>query len=152
MQKAILLAVACGFMVPAARACDADSAGVRAVAEGFVAADNARDIGRVLEYVADDAVFLPPNETPVTSRDAIRQRYEDLFQTYSPDIESRIDEVCAEGGLAYVRGHNGGWLVSRVGERSRELDEVYLMVLQRSAGGDWKVSRLMWHPVHGPAN
>lgn len=132
-------------------ACDGDSAGVRAVAEGVITADNGHDIGRVLGYYADDAVLMPPNEAPVTDRAAIRRRYEDLFQNFAPQVDGRIDEICADGDLAFVRGHNGGWLVSRVGRRSRELDDFYLMVLQRVPRGEWKISRLMWHPAHGPA-
>jgi ketosteroid isomerase-like protein len=134
-----------------ALACDGDTAGVRAVAEGIVAADNARDIGRVLAYYADDAVLLPPGELPLSDHGEIRRRYDGLFQDFDPDIEARIDEICADGNIAFVRGHNGGWLVSRVGGRSRELDDVYLMVLRRDAGGDWKIARLMWHPAHAPS-
>jgi uncharacterized protein (TIGR02246 family) len=151
MNAAPVLAAALLAVAPLARACDADAAPVRAVAEGIIAADNERDIGRVLGFYTDDAVFLPPGEPPVTDRDAIRQRYEKLFADFAPAIEGRIDEICAVGDLAYVRGHNGGWLVSRIGGRSRELDDVYLMVLRRG-GGDWKVARLMWHPAHGPEN
>ncbi len=105
---------------------------------------------RVLAFYAEDAIWLPPNEPPVTDAAVIRQRYEGLFQDFDPDIEGRIDEICVEGGLAFVRGHNGGWLVSRVGGRSRELDDVYLMVL-RQEGVDWKISRLMWHPASAAA-
>lgn len=151
-RRDMLLAFALSTATPSALACDANSSGARAVAEGIVAADNARDIGRVLAYYADDAALMPPNEAPVSDRGAIRQRYEGLFQDFDPDIEARIDEICAEGNLAFVRGHNGGWLVSRVGGRSRELDDVYLMVLRREAGGDWKIARLMWHPAHKPTD
>lgn len=135
-----------------ARACGNDSAAVRAVAEGIVAADNGRDIGRVLAYYAVDAVLMPPNEPPVTDRAIIQQRYEDLFQNFAPQIDTRIDEICVVGDLAFVRGHNGGWLVSRVGGRSNGLDDIYLMILQRTASGEWKISRLMWHPARGPTH
>ncbi len=134
-----------------ARACGGDSTAVRAVAEGIVAADNGRDIGRALGYYARDAVLMPPNEQPVADRAVIQRRYEDLFQNFAPQIDARIDEICVQGSLAFVRGHNGGWLVSRVGGRSNEIDDDYLMILQRAAGGEWKISRLMWHPARGPA-
>jgi uncharacterized protein (TIGR02246 family) len=150
MRHAALLVLTLLAGSTPAWACNGDSTGVRAVAEGIVAADNAHDIGRVLDYYADDAVLMPPNEHPVTDRSAIQRRYDDLFANYAPQIEVRIDEVCVEGNLAFVRGHNGGWLVSRVGSRTRELDDVYLMVLERAAGGGWKISRLMWHPARGP--
>jgi ketosteroid isomerase-like protein len=124
---------------------------VRAVAEGIILADNDRDVARVLAFYADDAIWLPPNESLVKDRAVIQQRYESLFQDSDPDIEGRIDEICVDGAIAFVRGHNGGWLVSRVGGRSRALDDVYLMVLRRESGGDWKISRLMWHPASAVA-
>jgi ketosteroid isomerase-like protein len=143
VSASVAASAGCGEASDAARA-------VRAVAEGIIAADNERDIVRVLGFYADDAIWLPPNEAPVTDVAVIRQRYEGLFQDFDPDIDGRIDEICVEGGMAFVRGHNGGWLVSRVGGRSRELDDVYLMLL-RQEGGDWKISRLMWHPASAAA-
>lgn len=151
MRCALVIGFALGCAAAPALACEVDSSGARAVAEGIVEADNARDIGRVLAYYADDALLMPPNEAPVTEHTEIQKRYESLFENFAPDIEARIDEICAEGNLAFVRGHNGGWLVSRTGGRSRELDDVYLMVLRRDPGGDWKIARLMWHPAHGPS-
>jgi ketosteroid isomerase-like protein len=120
MRQAFVLVVPWLVAAAPAFACDGDSAGVRAVAEGVIAADNGRDVGRVLGYYADDAVLMLPNEAPETDRAAIRRRYEDLFHNFAPQIDGRIDEICADGDLAFVRG-------------------------------EWKISRLMWHPAHGPA-
>lgn len=148
--RGVMLGLAMLSIATPALGCGGDATGARAVAEGIIAADNERDIGRVLGYYADDVVWLPPDEPAVTDRDAIRRRYEDLFQKFDPDIEARIDGTCVEGDLAVVRGRNGGWLVSRVGGRSRQLDDVWLMVLRR-VDGDWKITQLMWHPAHAPA-
>lgn len=151
MRRALVIGFALARAAAPALACEVDSSGARAVAEGIVEADNARDIGRVLAYYTDDALLMPPNESPVTEHAEIQKRYEGLFENFVPDIEARIDEVCVEGSLAFVRGHNGGWLVSRVGGRSRELDDLYLMVLRHGEGG-WKIARLMWHPAHKPTD
>jgi ketosteroid isomerase-like protein len=124
---------------------------VRAVADGIIAADNERAIERVLDFYADDAIWLPPDEPPVQDRSVIRQRYESLFRDFDPAIAGRIEEICVDRGLAFVRGHNGGRLVARGGGASRELDDVYLMVLRRGVDGDWKISRLMWHSARAAA-
>lgn len=118
---------------------------VRAVAAGIIAADNARDIDRVLGYYSADAVLMPPGEEPVQGREAIRPRYEALFSGFDPEIRGRVDESCVGEGLAFVRGHNGGRLVSRQGGEDRLLDDAYLMVLRRDTDGRWRISRLMWH-------
>jgi uncharacterized protein (TIGR02246 family) len=144
------LAVVTAMAAPPALACNdgGPAAGeVRAVAEGIAAADNARDIGRVLDYYAEDAILMPPGEPPVTDRAEIRNRYDTLFGGFDPKIETHVDEICVEGALAVVRGHNGGWLVAREVGRTRQLNDVYLMVLRRDPDGTWRITRLMWHPT-----
>jgi ketosteroid isomerase-like protein len=137
-----------------AGSCDPDAEAareVRAIAEGIVAADNARDIGRVLAYYAADAVLMPPGEPPVTDAAEIRRRYEGLFERFDPAIEARIEEICIDGALAVVRGHNGGRLASRQGGDARLLDDVYLMVLRPDGEDGWRISRLMWHRASAAA-
>jgi ketosteroid isomerase-like protein len=98
--------------------CRADSTAVkavRAVADGIIAADNARDLTRVMDSYASDAWLLPPNEAPARGHAAIRPRYESLFSGFDPALEGRIDEACVSGSIALVRGHNGGRMISRAG-------------------------------------
>jgi len=118
---------------------------VREIARGIIAADNARDLHRVLGYYAADAILMPPGESPVMGREAIRPRYEQLFASFDPEIETQVDEACVGDGLAFVRGRNGGRLVSRQGGTTRKLDDVYLMVLRPDTGGRWRISHLVWH-------
>ena len=124
--------------------CRQDSAAVRearAVASGIVDADNARDLERVLGYYAADAVLMPPGEGPVAGLAAIRPRYVSLFEAFTPQIALQVDEVCAGDGLAFVRGR----LVARAGAASRELDDVFVMLLRRGAAGAFRISHLIWH-------
>jgi len=128
--------------------CRQDSAAVRevlAVASGIVDADNARDLERVLGYYAADAVLMPPGEGPVAGLAAIRPRYVSLFEAFTPQIALQVDEVCAGDGLAFVRGRNRGRLVARAGAASRELDDVFVMLLRRGAAGAFRISHLIWH-------
>ena len=148
MAAALLALVAALAGGPVSRGCSNDGAEARAagaVAAGIIDADNARDLDRVLAFYAPDAILMPPGEPPVVGRDAIRPRYEALFQQFDPAIEARVDEVCAGGAFAFVRGHNGGRLKARGAGESRALDDVYLMLLRREADGAWRISHLMWH-------
>ena len=129
--------------------CRADSTAVtavRAVANGIIAADNARDLTRVMEAYAADAWLMPPREAPLRGHAAIRPRYESLFAGFTPAIEGRIDEACVSGSMAYVRGHNGGRMISRSNAPPRVLDDVYLMQLKIDSDGRWRISHLIWHP------
>ena len=129
--------------------CPSDAAAVtaiRAVADGIVAADNARDLTRVMNSYAADAWLMPPNESPVQGHGNIRPRYESLFANFNPAIDGRIDEACASGSIGYIRGHNGGRMISRTGAVPRQLNDAYLMTLRLEADGRWRISHLIWHP------
>lgn len=152
LRTVVLLLVSNVFMtVGMAQAnskCDADRASseqVRAVAHGIITADNDRDLLRVLSYYAVDAILLPPNEPAVVGHDAIRPRYQNLFANYKPEIQGKVAEVCVRSDLAYVRGHNGGRLVSIGTGEARNLDDIYLMLLRRNDKGIWQISHVIWH-------
>lgn len=145
---ALLAVQAVGPGGPGGPDCRPESPAVRevlAVASGIVDADNARDLERVLGYYAADAVLMPPGEGPVAGLAAIRPRYVSLFEAFTPQIELQVDEACAGDGLAFVRGRNRGRLVARAGGGSRELDDVFVMLLRRGAAGAFRISHLIWH-------
>jgi len=132
----------------AAPSCDVAASPARevaAVATRIIEADNARAIERVLAFYAPDAVLLPPGQPPVVGVAAIRPRYETMFATFTPELSARVDEACASGALAYVRGHNRGRLVPRSGGRDQVVDDPYLMLLARGEDGGWRITHLMWH-------
>ena len=147
----VILLTFLSFAGAAAQECSTNNTlvnAVRHVAVGIIAADNNRDLSKVMSFYADDAVLMPPNEQPVKGVTAIRGRYESLFAAYNPKIEGRIDEVCIADQLGFVRGHNGGQLVPLKGEEPRQLDDTYLMLLKRTRGGVWKITHLIWHRSH----
>ena len=152
IPAAVALLVVASAAVPVRAAeCRADAPAVvrvRAVADGIVAADNARAIDRVLGFYASDAVLMPPAEPPVTGLEAIRPRYEGLFAAFDPAIEGRIDEACVDGSSGFVRGHNGGRMRGRAGQADRALDDYYVMLLRADAAGTWRISHLIWHAGH----
>ncbi len=134
--------------------CRPDASGVHkilAVATGIVAADNRRDIERVVAYYAADAVLMPPGEDPVVGRDRIRPRYVALFASFTPAIELRVEEACVGAGLGFVRGRNGGRLIPRAAGEIRGLDDVFVMMLRLEPEGVWRISHLIWHRRSDPA-
>jgi ketosteroid isomerase-like protein len=148
MNIVISLWISLAIVLPASESCVADgddARQVRAVAEGIVLADNARDIGRVQGSYAPDAVLMPPNEMPIRGWDAIRPRYEALFASFAPAIEGHLDEICVSGSIAFVRGRNGGQFNPRGTGRTRTLNDTYLMLLRREGAATWRISHLMWH-------
>ena len=136
------MSAAIAFLLLAA--CDTGAA--RQAANAIVAADNAGDLEGVLACYTPDAVLQPPGEDVVRGREAIKARYETLFTTFAPQIELRIDDVSAQGALAFVRGHNGGVLRPKAGGAPRTLDDNFVMLLQCDVDR-WRISHLMWQPA-----
>lgn len=117
---------------------------MRAVVEGIVAADNARDLERVLGYYRPDAVLHPPGEPPVSGKEAIMPRYEALFSGYDPAISTDVQSIRVCGTLAVAAGRNEGILRGRGDEEDLRLADAFVMVLTLD-DGRWSISRLMWH-------
>jgi ketosteroid isomerase-like protein len=143
--EAASLSLECRPDAPAVR-------GIRAVATGIVAADNRRDVERVVAYYSVDAVLMPPGEAPVVGRDRIRPRYEALFASFTPAIELQVEEACVGAGLGFVRGRNGGRLLPRASGEIRVLDDAFIMLLRPEPGGVWRISHLIWHRQSDPAS
>ena len=122
-----------------------EAAKVRSVVEGIIAADNARDLARVLSYYAEDAILLPLNDSPVVGKEKIKPRYEALFANYQPEIKVAIEEVTVTQDWAFVRGYNTGRLLPLKAGEPRVLSDVFLMILRRTDDERWEIARLMWH-------
>ncbi len=120
------------------------------VARALIAADNDRDVERVVGLYAPDAMLLPPDEPPVEGISAIRPRYEAFFRTHHPAILITIEETVVADNLAYVRGRTGGSIRGLGGVADRSLNDVFMMILRRTEVGDWRISRLMWHSAGDP--
>jgi uncharacterized protein (TIGR02246 family) len=121
---------------------------VTAVVESLIAADNARDVERVLSHYTDDALFLPPNREPYGGKPALRDRYTSLFAANEVAFRVVISETEMSGALAFVRGEIVGSVTPL--DRSKPATPVrdkFLMVLRRQPDSGWKVARLMWGPV-----
>jgi DNA-binding LytR/AlgR family response regulator len=106
----------------AAAARPGDAAAVRAVAEGIVAADNARDLERAMAFYAEDATLWPPDSAPVTGRAAIRPRYEALFVASQPELATELDALVVDGALATAVGRVRERMQTRPARLDRVLD------------------------------
>lgn len=145
-----LLGAACALLValrPApAQETAGDSAALEGVARAIIRADNAADLGRVMELYSDTALLFPPGAPPVRGRTAIRPRYASLFREFVPELESAIYEVRAGPGFGYVVGRTLGRFRGRDGAEERRVDDDYVLVAARESDGRWRIVRLIWNP------
>ena len=124
-----------------------DSEKIRKVVEGLIAADNDRDLEKVLSFYSNDVTFFPPKEFKIVGKDAIRPRYLRLFKNLKVEITTTIDEIRVAGDLAYVSGQNAVSLQPEAGTAEQSSVDTYLMILRKQKAGGWLISRLMWHSI-----
>jgi len=98
-----------------------------------------RDIERVLEYYADDAVWLVP-KVPMSGKDAIRKFWERDFAgaDYALAWEPTKVEVSQSGDLAYTLGKWSGETKDEEGN-IQTLGGAYVAVWRKAPNGNWKL-------------
>jgi len=115
----------------------------------LVAADNNRDLPKVLSSYTEDVVWLPPSGEALVGKDAIRPRYEQMFSKFRVKMAPEVVETGADGNLGFVRGFIKGTLTPLTTGDPVQVDDKFI-ALTRCEEGVWRVSHLMWNPRAGP--
>jgi uncharacterized protein (TIGR02246 family) len=134
MKRAALAAAALLF---AAGPANAEPEGPQLRQSDFLAAMSARDLERVVEHFAEDAVVQVANMPPIRGRDAIRQLYGNVFRflsaaEYSPEfirVSGGADMAYSAGGVTTVFDGQQGPVV---------YPGKYLLVWEKREG-DWLI-------------
>jgi len=129
--------------------CDTSFAALSAATDDLVDRDNARDLEGVLAGYTEDITWLPPAGKPLTGKDAIRSRYQDLFSKNQINLRSQTAEAFAQDQVGFVRGTTTGTLTPLTGETVIQVQDKFMAIV-RCQSGVWRVSHLMWSPL-GPA-
>jgi ketosteroid isomerase-like protein len=122
-----------------------DPAGLRM--RDIIAADNARDLQRVLAYYTADVVWAPPPPRPkMEGIAAIRSTYETLYATFEPALTISSESTWATGATARVTGRTGGRLHPMAGGEDTAVNDQFVAQL-RCEGGGWRVASMEWWPA-----
>ena len=128
----------------------ADQDAIRKNAEDLAAAFNAKEVDKVLEFYAENSVFMPPNAPLLRGRDPLKSFYDGMIEQGATDLRLEPDEVSGHGPIAY---ESGTYSVSYAKGDQRDRGK-YLLVL-RNMGGTWRTEKTIWSsdlPPAQPAN
>lgn len=124
---------------------EGEKAAVEQTLREIIAADNRGDLEAIVNLYAPDAVLIPPDENPVTGREAIRRRYSDGFSQFSMEVSFDSAETVLAGEWAFNRGKTTGTLIWLDGRPPTPLNDDYLMILEKSPRSGWQIHRLIWN-------
>ncbi len=148
---ALSLVAACAPRAGApAAATQADTAAVNDVRQQEVAAVSTGDTA--LAYMADDILFMPPNEPAVVGIAAARAWFGGLLRQFRASVSYTSTKVVFAGDLA-VEQYTGTLTLTPVAG-GQPTTEVFkgLHVYRRDAGGVWKMVHDVWNSDTAPAS
>jgi uncharacterized protein (TIGR02246 family) len=140
----LLFAAACARQAPQVAA--ASEADVAAVARILATVDSCSRTGALdvfLGYVADDVVYLAPDQPAVVGKEAVRALYRNLWGAVIIDMRHVPAETHAVGDLVVARGDARGTVTPRTGGSPMAFDNKYLMLFRRQADGSLKFWRVV---------
>ncbi len=112
----------------------------------------AGDIDAWLSSFAEDAVVMVPNLPALTTKLAIRQWNEPIFEQFDLHEESDFREVDVAGDWGYIRAH---WIWTQTpkggGEAVQETGNS-IWIVRRQPDGSWKIARGIYNsenPIPG---
>jgi uncharacterized protein (TIGR02246 family) len=120
---------------------------IRKIDNQWANAVRTKDLNKVLDIYAPDAIEMPPNEPIAIGREAIKKGWEEWFNdtTYlHNEITSKIDTivVSASGDLAYVRETNHYKVKTPKG--IIEFDDKCIYIYNKRKDG-WKCTIGIWN-------
>ena len=117
----------------------AEARAVRDLSQRWLAAEVAKDVPKIVEFYAEDAVEWPSNTPPIRGRDAIRKWYESWLLPEGIGMTFATDsvDVAASGDLALERGT---YRFTQHSPRGSTEDVGKYVTLWKRVGRDWKVA------------
>lgn len=102
----------------------------------------------IVELSRDDCVWMPPNDTSLYGKDEVREWFEEYFESFRITVlEETERQVIPMGDWVYDRWSYAVAIVPLGGgERIRD-DGRAVVLWQREADGDWRISQLMFNSI-----
>jgi len=123
---------------------DTDRGEIQTVLDSYEKALNTSDVDAVIELYAADGVFMPTAAPTAVGIESIRAAYEQVFTTIKLNIAFTVEEIVADGSIAFARtGSKGTVTVLAAGTTAPE-ENRELFVFQKE-DGVWKIARYMFN-------
>lgn len=151
MKRTIYLSLLAGIIITGCQSKEnynsPDVEAIRNIENQFSEVVRTKDLNKVLDIYANDAIEMPPNEPIAVGREAIKKGWEEWFNdtTYlHNEVTSNIDTivVSASGDLGYVRVTNHYKVKTLKG--IIEFDDKCIYIYNKKKDG-WKCTVGIWN-------
>ena len=134
-----------------AQAADSDHEKIRTVLKTYEQVLNASDVPGVLKLYTHDGVFMPQHSPSAVGIEAIEGAYTAVFEAIDLNVKFDIVEiVVVADDWAFARTNSAGTTtINATGDKVAEANQE-LFVLQKMAGGDWKIARYAFSTTNPP--
>jgi uncharacterized protein (TIGR02246 family) len=124
---------------------------VMAAEREWAAAARSRDLDRSIQYVADDALMLPPSLEPLAGKAAIRDYMAAAFATPGFSVTWEPDEVAIShgGDLAYTHGRSV-YTVPASDGTTRTIYAKGVAIWRKESDGSWRCVVDIWNEAPSP--
>ena len=102
------------------------------------------DVDRLMDLYADDVVSMPPGYPTFPDKEALRQDFEWLFDTFDIEREFKLADIKMSGSLATRRGTWIQKLTPKDGGAPEETTGKCVMVYEKYRN-EWKIVWEIWN-------
>ena len=123
---------------------EADIQAIRNITEKWQVAINAGDLDTLMSFYSEDAIKIPPNESAVRGKDAIRKGYQKLFERNIRQEKHVVADIKISGDLAVT---NTTWTLPGITEKAEGPSKPtgnWIRIFGKQPDGAWKIIYMMW--------
>jgi ketosteroid isomerase-like protein len=130
----------------ASSASETDTKALRDLDAQWSAAAGAKDLDKTVSYYSDDAIVLPPNAPSATTKEVIRNVWQDLLASPGLVISWKTTkiEVAQSGDLACLSGTYELTMNDASGKSANDHGK-YVEVWEKQSDGKWKCGTDIWN-------
>jgi uncharacterized protein (TIGR02246 family) len=124
----------------------AERAELEQLLSSLMEADRAGDLSAAMQFYAGDVILMPPGSPSISGKEAVRDHYKSLFENFTfVELDANADEIDVTDNKAWIAGTTSGQTEAKNGSSRNFVDDKFLMLLEKTRSGDWKIERLIWN-------
>ena len=128
----------------------ADAEAIRRNASELAQALNGKQMDKIIDFYADNSVFMPPNAPLLRGRDPLKSFFSNMLER-GATIQLQPEDVAGHGPIAYDSG-----TYSLTYEKTNSRDRGKYLRILRNTNGTWRTEKMIWSsdlpPVAGSAD